>query len=58
VVAIPHRFSLAIPSHIAVFQAEIVINTASSLLAHVSPRKISKSGVVKNSSKINTNHLI
>jgi len=30
--AMPHRFSLAIPSDIAVFRAEIVINTARSFL--------------------------
>ena len=36
VVAMPHRFSLGIPSDIAVLRAEIVINTASSFLARVS----------------------
>ena len=39
VVAMPHRFLLAIPSDIAVFRAEIVINTASSFLARLSPVK-------------------
>ena len=50
----PHRFSLAIPSDIAVFRAEIVINTASSFLARVSPINYMLD-VVKKSSRFYNN---
>jgi hypothetical protein len=44
---------LAIPSDIAVFRAEIVINTASSFLAHVLPVEY-RLDVVKKSSETST----